>query len=212
MIVTESQVMSEPRIIIFVKAPRPGFVKTRLAETIGIEAACAAYQELVRTLLCSLSKLPHVELRYTPDEAEPEVSQWLRKGWTAVPQGEGNLGERMHRAIAEARCPVILIGSDCPSIKMTDITSAHEAIAKHDVVLGPAVDGGYWLIGLRAPCPALFNNIKWSTNNVLDETLAHSEKAGLSVYLLRELADVDMAEDWEAFKKEWSGWRESNPS
>ena len=201
MIAAESQVMSDPRIIIFVKAPRPGFVKTRLAETIGMEAACAAYQELVRTLLDSLAELPHVELRYTPDDAELEVSQWLCEGWTAVPQGEGNLGERMHRAIAEARCPAILIGSDCPSIKMADITSAHEAWAKHDVVLGPAVDGGYWLIGLQAPCPALFDGIKWSTNKVLEETLARSEKTGLSVHLLRELADVDTAKDWEAFEK-----------
>ena len=201
MIAAESQVMSDPRIIIFVKAPRPGFVKTRLAETIGMEAACAAYQELVRTLLDSLAELPHVELRYTPDDAELEVSQWLCEGWTAVPQGEGDLGERMHRAIAEARCPAILIGSDCPSIKMADITIAHEALAKHDAVLGPAVDGGYWLIGLQVPCPALFDGIKWSRNNVLEETLARSEKAGLSVYLLRKLADVDTAKDWEAFEK-----------
>ena len=202
MIVAESQVMSDPRIIIFVKAPRPGFVKTRLAATMGSENACDAYCKLVRTLLDNLAELPHVELRYTPYDAESEISQWLCEGWAAVPQGEGDLGERMHRAIAEARCPAIVIGSDCPGIKMTDIRSAHEALAKHDVALGPAVDGGYWLIGLRAPCPALFNDIQWSTNNVLDETLARSKKAGLSVYLLRELADVDTAEDWTAFKKE----------
>jgi len=107
----------------------------------------------------------------------------------------------MHRAIGQAKCPAIVIGSDCPSINLTDISDAHEALEKHDVVLGPAVDGGYWLIGLRVPCPALFDGIRWSTDNILKETLARSEKARLSVYLLHELADVDTEEDWEAYNK-----------
>ncbi len=201
MIAAESQGMSKPRIIIFVKAPRPGFVKTRLADTIGPKNACDAYCQLVNTLLGSLAGLPHVELRFTPDDAELEISQWLCEGWTAVPQGKGDLGQRMHRAIGQAKCPAIVIGSDCPSINLTDISDAHEALEKHDVVLGPAVDGGYWLIGLRVPCPALFDGIRWSTDNVLKETLARSEKARLSVYLLHELADVDTEEDWEAYNK-----------
>mgnify|MGYP000468083695 CR=1 FL=1 len=201
MITAESQGMSEPRIIIFVKAPRPGFVKTRLGDDIGPKNACDAYCKLVNTLLDSLTDLPHVELRFTPDDAESEISQWLCGGWTAVPQGEGDLGQRMHRAIGQAKCPAIVIGSDCPSIRLTDISDAREALDKHDVVLGPAVDGGYWLIGLQVPCPALFDGIQWSANNVLKETLARSEKAGLSVYLLRELADVDTAEDWAAYNK-----------
>ena len=107
----------------------------------------------------------------------------------------------MQRAIGQAKCPAIVIGSDCPSIKVADISDAHKALEKHDVVIGPAVDGGYWLIGFQAPCPVLFDDIEWSLDNVLKETLARSEKAGLSVYLLRELADVDTAEDWEAFNK-----------
>ena len=201
MIATESQGMLEPRIIIFVKAPRVGFVKTRLAETIGPKNACDAYCKLVNTLIGTLSDLPHVEIRFTPDDAEPEISQWLCKGWTAVPQGEGDLGQRMHRALRQAKCPAIVIGSDCPSIKLTDITIACKALVKHNVVLGPAIDGGYWLIGLQAPCPTLFDGIRWSADNVLKETLARSEKAGLSVYLLRELADVDTAEDWAAYNK-----------
>ena len=201
MIAAESQGMSEPRIIIFVKAPRPGFVKTRLADAIGSKNACDAYCQLVNTLLGSLAELPHVELRFTPDDAGLEISGWLRDGWIAVPQGKGDLGQRMHRAIGQAKCPAIVIGSDCPSINLTDISDAHEALEKHDVVLGPAVDGGYWLIGLRVPCPALFDGIRWSTDNVLKETLARSEKARLSVYLLHELADVDTEEDWEAYNK-----------
>ena len=201
MIAAESQGMSEPRIIIFMKAPRPGLVKTRLADVIGPENACDAYCKLVQNMMNSLAILPHAELRYTPDDAEPEILQWLYEGWTAVPQGGGGLGERMQRAITEAQCPVVLIGSDCPEINLTDIAAARGALGKKDVVIGPAVDGGYWLIGLRSPCPALFDGIQWSTRNVLKETLARSEKAGLSVHMLRELADVDTVEDWAAFNK-----------
>ena len=199
MIATESQGMSEPRIIILVKAPRPGFVKTRLADVIGPKNACDAYCKLVNTLLGNLTDLPRAELRFTPDNAEPEISQWLHEGWTAMPQGGGDLGERMQRAITEAQCPAILIGADCPDINLKDIATAREALGKNDVVIGPAVDGGYWLIGLQVPCPVLFNGIQWSKDNVLKETLARSEKAGLSVHLLRKLADVDTVEDWVAF-------------
>ena len=199
MIATESQGMSAPRAIIFVKAPRPGFVKTRLAASIGDEAACAAYRQMVKTILPKLTPLPHLEFRFTPDNAEVEISGWVRDGWTARPQGSGDLGERMQRAFAEANGPAIIIGSDCPDIGMADISDAAASLINHDVVVGPATDGGYWLIGLGAPCPALFVGISWSTGDVSKETLAKAEAAGLSVHLLRELADVDTVEDWEKF-------------
>jgi rSAM/selenodomain-associated transferase 1 len=199
MIAAESQGMSEPRVIVFLKTPRPGFVKTRLAVAIGPEAACAAYRQMAGAVLEQLAPLPHVELRYTPDDAEAEISPWLKSGWTARPQGGGDLGERMHRACAEANGPAIIIGSDCPAIALADILDAATALKNHNVVVGPATDGGYWLIGLAAPCPALFVGIAWSTDDVLKVTLAKAEAAGLSVHQLRELADVDTVEDWERF-------------
>jgi rSAM/selenodomain-associated transferase 1 len=195
--------MPAPIIIIFVKAPRPGFVKTRLATAIGDEAACDAYRQLTETVLAKLTPLPHVELRFTPDDAEDEIKPWLRKDWTAQPQGEGDLGQRMHRAFLEANAPAILIGSDCPYLELNDLDAAAEALQTHDAVFGPAVDGGYWLIGLNAPCPALFEGIEWSTDAVLKTTLSKADAQGLSVCQLRELSDVDTVEDW-------SGWRESN--
>tara|TARA_B100000029_G_scaffold483413_1_gene534569 strand:- start:474 stop:1100 length:627 start_codon:yes stop_codon:yes gene_type:complete len=199
MIAHESQGMSQPRVIVFVKAPRPGQVKTRLAATIGPEAACAAYREMVGTLLTNLTPLPHLELRYTPDDALDEVSPWLRNHWTAVPQGPGDLGKRMHRAFAEAGGPAILIGSDCPEITTTDIEEAFDALHKYDGVIGPAEDGGYWLIGLRLPCPALFQGIEWSTTSVLKATLQCAKQSGLSLYPLRKLSDLDTNEDWIRF-------------
>jgi len=191
--------MPEPRIIIFVKAPRPGFVKTRLAATIGNEAACAAYCQLTENVLAHLAPLPHLEIRFAPDNAEKEITQWLRDDWTSRPQGNGELGERMHRAFTEANGPAIIIGSDCPQVKLNDFITAAKTLQTHDAVIGPATDGGYWLIGLNAPCVALFEGIEWSTGGVLQSTLAKADEAGLSVQLLRELGDVDTGADWERF-------------
>ena len=192
--------MPEPRIIIFVKAPRPGFVKTRLAAAIGNEAACGAYRQLAETVVANLAPLPHTELRFTPDDAENEIAHWLSDDWTARPQGEGDLGERMHRAFTEANGPAIIIGSDCPQVELSDLRTAAKTLQARDAVIGPATDGGYWLIALNAPCPALFENIKWSTSDVLPKTLEKANEAGLSVQLLRELTDVDTGEDWQRWK------------
>jgi len=194
--------MPESRFIIFIKAPRPGFVKTRLAAAIGNGAACNAYRQLAETVLANLDPLPHAELRFTPDDAENEITPWLNDGWTARPQGEGDLGERMHRAFTEANGPAIIIGSDCPQVELNDFRTAAKALLTHDAVIGPATDGGYWLIGLNAPSPTLFEEIEWSTGGVLQSTLAKADEAGLSVQLLRELADVDTGADWERFVNE----------
>ena len=196
--------MPEPRIIIFVKAPRPGFVKTRLAATIGNEAACDAYRQLTETVLANLAPLPRsieVELRFTPDDAKNEITQWLQANWKAQSQGEGDLGERMHRAFTETNGPTIVIGPDCPEVRLSDLHAATKALQTHDAVIGPATDGGYWLIGLNAPCPVLFEEIKWSTGEVLKMTLEKAREAGLTIKILRELADVDTGEDWERWKK-----------
>ena len=192
--------MPAPRVIIFVKAPRPGFVKTRLAAAIGDQAACDAYRQLTETVLAKLTPLPHVELRFAPDDTENEIAPWLRNDWTARPQGEGDLGQRMHRAFTDANGPAIIIGSDCPHLELSDLEAAADTLKEYDLVLGPATDGGYWLIGLNSPCPALFEKIKWSMGEVLQTTLAKAKGNGLSIHLLRELADVDTVEDWSEWR------------
>jgi uncharacterized protein len=173
------------RLVVFVKAPRAGAVKTRLAGT----------------LLANLAPLPRVELCFTPAEAGAEIQPWVRPGWLTCPQVGGGLGERLHAAFAEHfetdAQHVVIIGSDCPDVTATDIEDAWLALEGHDVVLGPALDGGYWLIGLRAPQPALFTGIPWSTDRVFGETMCRARETGLRVALLRELADVDTAADWE---------------
>ncbi len=216
--------MAEDRLIIFVKSPRPGFVKSRLAASIGPEAAAEAYRTLVNELLINLTipppscgrqfnkaltphsalRTPHsIQLHYTPDDALAEIQPWLQPDWTASPQGSGTLGERMQRAFLDAFAGsarrVALIGSDCPTVSMRDVEEAWTALASHDLVLGPATDGGYWLIGLRRTHSELFEEMPWSTETVFDETLRRAAKLGLRVELLSPRTDVDTEQDWHEF-------------
>jgi rSAM/selenodomain-associated transferase 1 len=193
----------DQRLIVFVRAPRPGAVKTRLAAELGGEPAAFAYRRLVEKLLHQLGSLSGVELHFTPSHAEAEIESWMRPAWRARPQTGDDLGSRMHlaflNAFAEGANRVVLIGSDCPDVGSDDIVAAWDKLSDADVVLGPAKDGGYWLIGLRQPQPELFTGIPWSTNAVLGQTIVRAGLAGLQTCLLRPLADVDTLEDWQRF-------------
>ncbi len=195
--------MSVEQLIVCVKAPRPGAVKTRLAVSIGDKAACDAYRKMAGQLFSRLSALSNVELRFTPDDAASEIKPWLKTTWEMRPQGQGNLGQRIQAAFAEAFSRgaqrVAIVGSDCPSVTARDIEAAWIALKTTEVVIGPARDGGYWLIALSRPQPALFDGIAWSRDTVLRETLERAEIAGLQVKLLRELSDVDTEADWHDF-------------
>ena len=191
------------KLLVFVKAPRPGAVKTRLAQTIGAVPACAAYRKIVATLLNHLRTLEAVELCFTPDDAMAEIQPWLKKGWQAAPQGDGDLGLRLNsafeRAFAAGAQRVLVIGSDCPMVTARLLREAWAELRSHDVVLGPASDGGYWVIGLRQAHSEIFHDIPWSTENVFGESLKRIHRAGLSIQVLRELSDVDTEADWRSF-------------
>ena len=191
------------QLIVFLKAPRPGEVKSRLAKTLGPEAACAAYCEIVDQLLGEISGLVDVELHFTPADAASEVSHWLRPAWTLQPQCTGDLGDRLAHAFSGAFARgmqrVVIIGSDCASLTTADIREAWAILRQHDLVLGPATDGGYWLIGLSKPQPALFTGIPWSTAAVMEATLSRASKHALTCHLLRKLTDIDTEEDWRHF-------------
>jgi rSAM/selenodomain-associated transferase 1 len=195
------------RLVVFLRAPRPGTVKTRLARSIGLAEACAVYRQLVDWLVPQIAAASlGVELRFTPDDAAAEIEPWRRPGWTLAPQGSGDLGARMWRAVTENRAGgadrVLIIGTDCPGLRAADLLAAAAALDANELVLGPAQDGGYWLIGLRAAQRRLFEDIPWSTARVLETTLERARQDRLGVHLLRTLSDIDTAEDWEAFLTE----------
>lgn len=203
--------MAASRLIIFLKAPRPGSVKTRLAAELGPDGACAAYVSLVETLLHRLRSRTDVELRFTPDDAAAEVRHWAKPGWLLEPQGRGDLGDRLARAMQAAfadRCAfVVVVGADCPEVSSRDVDKAVDILrdGKADVVLGPANDGGYWLIAMRRPVAELFAGMPWSTDRVFVETLARADRLGLRVRELRTLPDVDNIRDWVAIKGKLAG-------
>jgi uncharacterized protein len=193
------------RLIVFLKAPRVSAVKTRLGEKIGMEAACRAYCELVEALLKNMANILHVELRISPDNASDEIAGWLKPAWIVTGQGSGGLTERLVSAFEDAFNAggerVLIIGSDCPDVTEADIYDAWELLRENDLVLGPATDGGYWLVGLSAPAPFLFEGIPWSTEKVMEKTLSLAAASDLKVKLLRTLNDVDTLADWERFQR-----------
>lgn len=193
-------------LVVFVKEPRPGSVKTRLAAAIGDEDAAAVYRAMAEGVVAAtVPEAGDYErlVFYDPPDAGERMRAWLPAGRLRR-QGAGDVGARM--ADAFARCfargagRVAIVGSDAPGVGSAEAREAFAALAAHDVVLGPARDGGYWLVGLRAPQPALFAGIAWSTASVLDETLARAAAAGLSVARLGLRRDVDTLEDLRA---EW---------
>jgi len=199
--------MSEgDRLLLFVKSPQAGQVKTRLGASIGFAEAADAYRRLTHSVLRSLP--PEVSLRvcFAPDDAGPAVEAWLRPALSSPatfhPQGEGDLGERLARAFAEARAAgaerIIVIGSDCIDLSPALLRDAFARLATDDAVLGPSTDGGYYLLGLRQDAPSLFRGIAWSTEQVLAQTLAALGELGWSHSLLPPLTDVDTLAEWQA--------------
>jgi rSAM/selenodomain-associated transferase 1 len=193
-----------PRVIVFLRAPELGRVKSRLAATVGPIQALAIYRELLDITLTTLRTHPKVELRVTPDTAATGWEPLLQPEWRRTPQGAGDLGERLQRAVQEAFAreptPVVLFGCDCPELTEDDLIEAGRLLATRDVVFGPATDGGYWLIGLKRPVPALFRGISWGTSRVLDQSLDIAQRLGLKWDLLRGLADIDTEADWRAWQ------------
>jgi rSAM/selenodomain-associated transferase 1 len=198
--------VSDRTLVVFVKEPNPGAVKTRLAASIGPADAAALYRVLVETVLDATTPGRGEYERlvfFDPPEAGERMRSWLPSGRLRR-QGRGDLGARMAdafaRAFARGASRVVLVGSDAPGLARGDVRDAFSALGAHDAVLGPSEDGGYYLVGLKAPRPALFEGMAWSTPSVRERTLERAASAGLSVALLRPLRDVDTLVDLRA---EW---------
>jgi uncharacterized protein len=183
-----------PRLVLFVRAPALGGGKRRLARDIGETAAVHFERRMLDRLLRRLARDPRWELRLaaTPDHACREARRW-RHGIAVAGQGSGDLGARMRRAIAAAPAgPVVLIGSDIPAVTAARIAAAFRLLGRHDLVFGPAGDGGFWLVGARRRprLPDLFAEVRWSTRHALGDTLAGLPRR-VSVGFAATLDDVD---------------------
>jgi len=200
--------MSRQRLIIFTKYPEPGKVKTRLIPVLGKERAASLHQAMTeRTLRWAKSlsrKNPDLIEIWFEGGTRRMMEEWLGPELNYFHQGDGNLGERMARAFSEnfqkKKREVVLVGVDCPELTAFHGKAAFNALKNHDLVLGPADDGGYCLIGLKRMVPEIFRSIAWGTGTVHHETLERAKNRDLSVRNLNILHDVDLPQDlpiWE---------------
>jgi len=194
---------STSRLILFTRFPRVGQVKTRLVPALGAEGATALHRRLTEHALTQarqLTRTRSVALLVHYAGGDPtRMAAWLGAGQEIRPQGEGDLGKRLERAFGEAFTAgyrsTVIMGSDCPELSTEILAQAFDALEGQDLVLGPAADGGYYLIGLRRHVPQLFAGIPWGTAGVLAGTLEIAARLSLACHHLPMLADVDRPED-----------------
>jgi rSAM/selenodomain-associated transferase 1 len=187
-------------LIIFVRNPELGKVKTRLAAQIGAKPALAIYLKLLQHTRLTALQTNCKKYVFATETLHDDF--W--KGFGLKEQNGGNLGEKMMDAFEQllnkGYIKVVIIGSDCPHLKAQHIEEAFDGLNSNDIVIGPANDGGYYLLGMKKMHPAIFQNKSWSTAFVFNETIATIKMLQLSFHQLEALTDVDEASD---VPKEW---------
>lgn len=180
-----------PTVALFAKFPRAGEAKTRLAPMVGEAGAAEIHRRLVERTLRTVreSGLPFAV--HTTGASDEDFAEWLGADVPLVEQGEGDLGARLARVEA----PAILLGADIPGLTAAHLRQAARALESAPVVIGPASDGGYYLLGFTRPVPMLWPGMAWGTSAVLDETEHRLRAGGVRYRLLEELADCDRPED-----------------
>lgn len=197
------------RLIVFARFPEPGKTKTRLVSALGAENAARLQESLTRRTLASAHSLgiarhSHLEVRFAGGDAERMIHLYGSEA-QYVPQQGDDLGERLEEAVTTAFAKgterLIVIGTDCPDLNAEKLNEAFVALDETDVVLGPAEDGGYYLIGMKRCHPALFRDIAWSSERVLEQTVAKARSLNCKVRMLPKLTDVDHPDDLIACRR-----------
>lgn len=198
---------SSERIIIFSRYPTSGTTKTRLIPALGADGAALLQQQMTEHTVRQVKRLRsdlQIDFRFTGGDAAA-FRHWLGDEIHYQPQGEGDLGDRLtrsiHAAFVSGAQRVVTLGIDCPELDTAGLQRAFEQLQTHDVMLGPAEDGGYYLIGLRRFVPELFQHINWSTETVLRETVEVAQRLGLAIALLDPLPDVDRPDDLPVWQR-----------
>ena len=191
----------EKLLLLFVRNPELGKVKTRLAAAVGPKKALDIYIRLLRHTRQITERLPvQKRVYYAGWVAENDI--WPNAQYEKRLQPPGDLGEKMEAAFAtafaEGYTSVVIIGSDCLQLTPDILRQAYHELSRHDVVIGPALDGGYYLLGMKKLYSPLFRNKRWSTEHVFPDTLQDIQTLRLSYSLLPRLSDVDYVEDLDA--------------
>lgn len=195
-------------LILFTRYPEPGKTKTRLIPALGAEGAATLQRQMTEQKLAEVNQLLtfyplSVEVHFAGGN-EQLMQEWLGSSLVYRRQSEGDIGDRMASAFqasfAAGMNAVVVIGTDCPDLNALLIAEAFQLLRQHDLVLGPALDGGYYLIGLRRLIPELFTGIPWSTAEVVQQTITIAQRLGLPVAKLPLLSDIDRPEDLSVWK------------
>ena len=204
--------MSRRLLVLMARWPATGRCKSRLANSVGAHRAAAIQQRLLAHALAVLQQVRHPSgcaLRLALAGAgQGAGARWLAplpgKQVQLVGQGSGGLGLRLQRqlalAFAQGYRQVVLIGSDLPALEATDLQAAFNALERVPLVLGPASDGGYWLLGLNRPAAPLFAGIAWGSDQVLQQTCQRAQALGLPLELLRQQGDLDRGSDLQPWR------------
>jgi len=191
-------------LLIFARHPELGRVKTRLAAGIGQAAALAVYEELLQHTYEATSSVTAYKTVWLAEAATATTAPERWPDYEQLLQVPGDLGMKMQAAFSYAFArgaqSVIIVGTDCPGLTSALLTHAYVALTTHDVVIGPAEDGGYYLLGMNALYEDLFVGKSWSTDSVLAHTLADADRLGLRLAQLPTLRDVDDAADLAAWR------------
>ncbi|MDR3666677.1 MAG: TIGR04282 family arsenosugar biosynthesis glycosyltransferase [Ignavibacteriaceae bacterium] len=188
-------------LIVFLRYPEKGKVKTRLAATTSEEFAQQWYRKCVDKIMSEIDKIPNIETNifYSDRKEKEKVIKWLGNKFIYHHQEGTDLGEKMQNAFfnvfSHNSGKVIIIGTDIPDLNQNILTNAFELLDKNDIVLGPSVDGGYYLLGMNRLHNSLFEGIEFSTSTVLSETISKIDKLGLTFSILPKLQDIDIEDD-----------------
>lgn len=188
-------------LIIFIKNPEKGKVKTRLAAEVGEEKALQIYRSLLRKVRKLTGAYPVRRFLFYSRFIDRQ-DEWGEEGFHKHLQEGADLGIRMQQAFGIALQQVeraVIIGSDCPELSSDHLDEAFQALREKEVAIGPARDGGYYLLGLREPSPFLFEKMTWSTSQVFQETMERIKSRKKTVHVLPVLSDIDYASDWENY-------------
>ncbi|MFC1964712.1 TIGR04282 family arsenosugar biosynthesis glycosyltransferase [Chloroflexota bacterium] len=198
--------MGTTALVIFIRFPHSGKVKSRLAQTLGPGIATVFYQLCAQKIVCELDQFSgevNKYLSYSQKSDKDEIGHWAGSRFRLIPQDEGDLGQRLEQSFRSLLKggfgKAIIMASDVPDLTKNIMNDAVSALDDHDLVIGPCNDGGYYLIGMKKLHGELFEGISWSTDKVLEQTLTIASEQELSVFSLITLRDIDTEHDL----KEW---------
>jgi rSAM/selenodomain-associated transferase 1 len=203
-------------VLVFLKNPEPGRVKTRLAATVGLERAAELYRDWVGVVLRQLQPVRRGArvIGFFDGGPAARFVEWSHLADDWWPQPGGDLGERLEagfQAAHRAGGRVVAVGTDCLEMDAALLLEAFAVLSDHDAVFGPAADGGYYLVGACRPLPGFFAGVRWSSEHTLADHLDRCRERGWSAALLPPRHDIDTWEDWQAYLRRQGAIGDGNP-